>query len=208
MDTCSNQGAAISLVRSKDSNDKFYKNAYDCFKLRGDEHVGFLGRLARPVGLRSCLTWLAELVAFFAGFFGSWRVLGVVLSSFWEGALGAGLTLGVGFSAYGLSRVLVPAGTVMGKWEGGICRWLSSKACVSVCGEGARALPLQLSFNTFPLLLLAGLGWAGLGWAGLVWVFGPNIGPCVFGLLPWAYAKFWVGFLLLLAGPRAPCAFP
>ena len=36
-DACGNQGAAISLVRSWDSRDSFSRNAYDYFRLRGDE---------------------------------------------------------------------------------------------------------------------------------------------------------------------------
>ena len=37
MDACGNQGAAFSLVRSWDNRDNFSRNAYDYFKIRGDE---------------------------------------------------------------------------------------------------------------------------------------------------------------------------
>lgn len=61
--------------------------------------------------------------------------------------------------------------------------------CLGLWGGGSGS-PLAALIQHFPL--------ASFSWAGLVWGFVPNIGPCVFGLLPYVYSKFWVGFLLLL----------
>lgn len=62
MDTCGNQGAAISLVRSWDSTDKFSMNAYDYFRLRGEE-VNWLRVVwdSWSMPWYNCILWLAAL---------------------------------------------------------------------------------------------------------------------------------------------------